>query len=91
MLTGPAPARVDAFGHTTIGAVVSAPGRYLLRVHYAPIWNTQGNVCVSQAPGGLTYLDVYARGSVRLTVAPADEAVVRAADGADPCPTPASS
>src|SRR5205085_2804262 len=38
LLTGPGEARVTEFGHTTIRASVTVPGRYLLRVHYNPYW-----------------------------------------------------
>jgi hypothetical protein len=91
LLTGPAAARIDVFGHSTIGGRVSAPGRYLLRVRYAPIWRTHGGVCLSQAPGGMTYLQAASAGTFSLTVPQPGEALLRAADGNGSCSTAHSS
>jgi hypothetical protein len=91
ILTGPAAAKLNVFGHTTIGGRVSAPGRYLLRVRFAPIWTTHGAVCVSHAPGGMTYLNFASRGTFSLTVPQPGEALLRAADGDGSCSTTHSS
>jgi hypothetical protein len=85
LLTGPSPARVLVFGHSTIAGAVDAPGRYLLRTHYAPVWQVRGPVCVRSAPGGLTYLDATAPGRFSLRIPSVGEAVLRAASGGAAC------
>lgn len=58
LVTGPGAVRVTRFGHTTIGGVVSAPGRYLLRAHYNPYWVVSGDDCLRRAPGKMTWLEL---------------------------------
>jgi hypothetical protein len=85
LITGPSRARIDLFGHTTIRGSVTAPGRYLLRVHHVPFWKTSGGVCVSRAPGRMTYLDIALPGRFSLTVPSPGEAVLRAAERGGSC------
>jgi hypothetical protein len=79
LITGPGPARVDAFGHTRIVGTVSQPGRYLLRAHYIPFWEADKSVCVERGPNRMSWLNVYAPGRFSLSVAPAGEAILLAA------------
>lgn len=75
LLTGPGKARVVRFGHSSIAGIVSAPGRYLLRVHYSPYWKIRGHACVRTAPGTMTWLDVTAAGPFLLTIPVAPDAL----------------
>lgn len=68
LLTGPSSARVTRFGHTTINGTVSAPGRYLLRVHYNRYWTLSGAGCVRRGPARMTMLDLTMPGPFSLTV-----------------------
>ena len=81
LITGPGPARVLAFGHTTVSAVVSTPGQYLLRARYMPFWKVSGDACVRAAANQMTWVDVRAAGRVELSVGLGPAAVVRAAAG----------
>jgi hypothetical protein len=85
LVTGPGRSRVLVFGHTRIAGVVSAPGRYVLRVHFNPFWQTTAGVCVSRAPDGLSYLDLARAGRYLLRVSAAGQALVRAIAGDSPC------
>jgi hypothetical protein len=85
LLTGPAPARIVSFGHTTIGGLVSAPGTYLLRTHYVSFWNVTGRVCLRPGPDQMTYVHASAPGRFTLAVGSSGDAVVRAATGGDSC------
>lgn len=68
LLTGKAPARVVALGHTTIRGVVAAPGRYLLRARYNPYWKLHGSGCATRGPGGMTELDLRTAGPFSLGI-----------------------
>ena len=68
LLTGPSSARVTRFGHTTINGTVSAPGRYLLRVHYNPYWKLSGAGCARRGPARMTVLQLTMPGPFSLTV-----------------------
>ncbi len=85
ILTGPARSRIDAFGHTRISGFVAAPGRYLLRVHYAPLWNHTGSVCITEAPNEMTWLDARAPGAFSLSVASPPQALIRVFDAHQSC------
>jgi hypothetical protein len=85
LLTGHAPAQIQVFGHTTISGVVSAPGIYLLRTHYADLWKVRGPICVQRAPGRMTYLNASAPGRFTLTVGDTVDALLRATTGDNPC------
>jgi hypothetical protein len=80
LITGPGQAHVLAFGHTRIDGIVSTPGRYLLRTHYIPFWQTRGNVCLRRGPHGMTWLDIRRPGRFSLKVSPAGKALLLAAD-----------
>lgn len=80
ILTGPAPASLDALGHARIAGRVSAPGAYRLRVRHTPYWRiAAGAICVERAPDGMTRLVAHRAG--RFVLAPPDRAsaLVRAA------------
>jgi hypothetical protein len=68
LITGPGRTRVTTIGHTSIRAVVSSPGRYLLRAHYSPYWILHGAGCIRPAPGSLTWLDLDRAGPFSLSV-----------------------
>lgn len=68
LLTGPAPARITAFGHTTISGTVSSPGRYTLRTHFNPYWQLAGAGCVSRGPAKMTWLELRRAGSFSLSI-----------------------
>jgi hypothetical protein len=85
MLTGRAPARILAYGHTTIAGTIAAPGTYLLRTHYFASWKVHGPVCLRRAPGQMTYLQASAPGQFTLAVGSSTDAVLRAATGDDAC------
>jgi hypothetical protein len=68
LLTGPGRAQVTRVGHITINGVVSAPGLYLLRVHYNPYWKLHGTGCVQRGPARMTVLDLTAPGQFSITV-----------------------
>src|SRR5262249_39184519 len=68
------------YAHTRIRAVVSAPGRYLLRIRYLPYWRVTGEVCVRPAPNGMSWVDATAAGRFSLKVEPGTDAIVRAAE-----------
>jgi hypothetical protein len=78
LLTGPAPARITAFGHSTIAGSVGAPGRYLLRERYSPYWDIRGRGCISPTPGGMTWLYLHTSGPFSLTVPHGAAAVAQA-------------
>ena len=79
LLTGPAPAKVTAVGHTSIRGVVSAPGRYLLRTHYSPYWRLQGAGCVRRAPGSMTWVELSRAGPFAVSVPSSADGLLDAA------------
>jgi hypothetical protein len=87
LVTGPGRSRVLVFGHTRIDGVVSAPGRYVLRVHFNPFWQTTAGVCVRRAPDAFSYLDVARAGRYSLRIAAPGEALARAIGDGSPCTT----
>jgi hypothetical protein len=55
ILTGPAEAHVTSFGHDRVEGEVLAPGTYRLAVRWTPTWRVEaGDVCVEEAPDGMT-------------------------------------
>jgi hypothetical protein len=78
LLTGPSPARLMRLGHTTINGTVSAPGRYLLRVHYNPYWKLSAG-CVQGGPAQMTMLDLTRAGPFSLTVPSSADGLLEAA------------
>jgi hypothetical protein len=76
---------VLVFGHTRIDGVVSAPGRYVLRVHFNPFWRKTAGVCVRRAPDALSYLDVARAGRYSLRVPGAGRALAETIGGESRC------
>jgi hypothetical protein len=68
LMTGPAPASITAFGHTTISGSVSSPGRYILRTHFNPYWKLAGAGCVRRGPAKMTWLELKRAGSFSLSI-----------------------
>lgn len=67
LLTGPGKATITQLDSNVIDAVVSRPGRYLLRVHFSPYSAvTRGSVCIGATPSRLTR--VLARRAGRFTI-----------------------
>ena len=85
LLTGPGRSRVLAFDHTTVRGVVSAPGSYLLRVHFTDVWSTSRGVCITESSNGMTRLILPRAGPFALTAPSAPTAVVRALAGDPEC------
>jgi hypothetical protein len=80
LVTGPGTVRIDSFGHASLAGIVSRPGRYLLRNHYIPFWQTGPNVCVARAPNQATWLYISRAGAFSLKVASPGHALLLAAD-----------
>ena len=68
ILTGAAGAHIRLLSHTTLTGSVRTPGRYLLRARYVPYYRVRPAGCVSQAPGGLSWLDLPEAGSFVIDV-----------------------
>jgi hypothetical protein len=82
ILTGPAPASLEAFGHERIAGTAEKRGVYRLRVRYMPHWEVRrGQVCVAPAPDGMTRLHVYKAGAFTLALDQRPTDLVRAALG----------
>jgi hypothetical protein len=81
LLTGPAPAKVTAVGHTSIQGSVSAPGRYLLRAHYSPYWRLKGAGCVRRAPGSMTWVELSRAGPFSVFVPDSPDGLIDAVTG----------
>jgi hypothetical protein len=57
ILTGPGEARLTALGHDRVEGEVGTPGTYRLAVRWTPTWRVEaGDVCVEEAPDGMTRL-----------------------------------
>ncbi len=69
MLTGPGEARLTAVGHDRVEGEVGAPGVYRLAVRWTPTWRVEaGDVCVREAPDGMTEVVAAGPGSFVLGV-----------------------
>jgi len=69
ILTGPARARITAMGHDRVAGEVGAPGTYRLAVRWTPTWRvTGGDVCVEEAPDGMTNIVAGRAGPFELSV-----------------------
>ncbi|HEU4449827.1 MAG TPA: hypothetical protein VFR63_07600 [Gaiellaceae bacterium] len=69
VLTGAAPARLTAAGHDRVEGELGAPGAYRLAVRWTPTWRVErGDVCVEEAPDGMTRLVARAPGAFALGV-----------------------
>jgi hypothetical protein len=59
------PGRLTALDHDSFALRASAPGSFLVRVHYTPYFTlTRGAGCVKQAPGGWTSVAAHAPGTL---------------------------
>jgi hypothetical protein len=85
LVTGPGRSRVLVFGHARIDGVVSAPGRYVLRVHFNPFWRMTAGVCVRRATEAFSYLDVARAGRYSLRVAATGQALAQMFGGGSSC------
>jgi hypothetical protein len=57
ILTGPAASSIARVESSSIEGHLSAPGTYLLRVHYTPYWTVRpGSLCLSRSSTGMTVL-----------------------------------
>jgi hypothetical protein len=55
VLTGSGTARITSLGHDRVEGEVGAPGTYRLAVRWTPTWRVRsGDVCVEEAPDGMT-------------------------------------
>ncbi len=62
------PGRLSAIGHEGFTLQASAPGRFLVRVHFTRYWTlTRGRGCVARASGGWTRVLVSAPGTVQVS------------------------
>jgi hypothetical protein len=84
VLTGPGPSELSLLGHDRIEGLVATAGRYLLRVRYTPYLGVdQGDVCLEEAPGGMTELVARSPGTFVLAV-PGSGELLRIAFGERP-------
>jgi hypothetical protein len=82
ILTGPEPARLEAFGHERIAGLTTKRGVHRLRVRYMPHWEVRrGRVCVARATDGMTLLHVYKPGPFTLALDQRPANLVREALG----------
>jgi hypothetical protein len=67
LLTGRSASRLISLGHDRVVGFASAPGDYLLRVHYTPYWKVSpAGSCVSRTTSGMTELQIPQRGRFSL-------------------------
>ena len=65
VVTGHAPAEVEAMGATRLSIHVAEAGRYRVAVRFSPYWRTFEG-CVSRAPDGMTRLTAFHAGRIDL-------------------------
>jgi hypothetical protein len=83
------PGRLTSLGDDSFTLRASAPGRFVVRVHFTRYWTvTRGSGCVAPAPGGWTAVSVRARGTA---VIAARFSLARAFGSASSCGASASS
>jgi hypothetical protein len=81
ILTGPGRPRLTVLGHDRVEGEVTAPGVYRLALRWTPTWRVRaGNVCLREAPDGMT--EVVARAVGRFVLG------VSAVPRPPGCPTP---
>lgn len=81
ILTGPGEARLTALEHDRVVGEVDAPGSYRLALRWTPTWRVEaGDVCLEEAPDGMTRLVA--------ATATAFELGVSALPRAPGCPSP---
>jgi len=62
------PGRLTSLGHDSFALSASAPGNFLVRVHFTRYWTiTRGSGCVAQAPGGWTAVSLSEPGTAVVT------------------------
>jgi hypothetical protein len=63
------PARLSGLGTDSFALRAPRAGRYLVRVRFTPYWAPRASAaCVSEAPGGWTYVRTRAPGAVRVGI-----------------------
>jgi hypothetical protein len=69
ILTGPAEARLTALEHDRVTGEVDAPGSYRLALRWTPTWRVEaGEVCLEEAPDGMTRIVAAGAGAFELGV-----------------------
>jgi hypothetical protein len=69
ILTGPAEARLTALEHDRVTGEVDAPGSYRLALRWTPTWRVEaGDVCLEEAPDGMTRIVAAGAGAFELGV-----------------------
>jgi hypothetical protein len=69
ILTGPGEASLSVLGHDRVEGEVGAPGEYRLAVRWTPAWRVEaGDVCLEEAPDGMTRLVARTAGAFTLGV-----------------------
>jgi hypothetical protein len=69
ILTGPGEARLSELGHDRVAGEVGAPGSYRLALRWTPTWRVEaGDVCLEEAPDGMTRVVARAPGAFELGV-----------------------
>jgi hypothetical protein len=69
ILSGPAPAQLSELHHDRVAGRVQGRGSFRLAVRFTPYWRVEsGDVCVEEAPDGMTTLVSRRRGSFTLGV-----------------------
>ncbi len=69
ILTGPGAARLTALEHDRVAGELGTPGVYRLAVRWTPTWRVRaGEVCVEEAPDGMTSVVAGAAGTFELGV-----------------------
>jgi hypothetical protein len=69
ILSGPAPARLSELGHDRVAGRTDGRGSFRLAVRFTPYWRVEsGDVCVEEAPDGMTTLVARRSGSFVLGV-----------------------
>jgi hypothetical protein len=69
ILTGPGEARLIEVAHDRVAGEVGAPGSYRLAVRWTPTWRVEsGDVCLEEAPDGMTRVVAAAAGTFELGV-----------------------
>jgi len=69
ILTGPGEASVTALEHDRVAGELGAPGSYRLAVRWTPTWRVEaGDVCLEEAPDGMTRVVATSAGAFELGV-----------------------
>ena len=69
ILTGPGEASLSVLDHERVEGEVGGPGEYRLAVRWTPTWRVEaGDVCLEEAPDGMTRLVARGPGRFELGV-----------------------